>query len=115
MEYPFKKIYWLRGGLFFAVLSLLIYTFSSFFLIFYSSTSITNPSLVSGNITNLIWLATDKLSTFIVIGPGFLINFFDSFPRGSVVMSAIVVFVFWFVIGTILGWLYGKLKNKKHA
>lgn len=98
MKFPFKKIYWFRYGLFFGALSLFLYTFSVFYLVFYSSSTLIT-----------------KLAAFIWGGPGLLINLFGITSVESIVFYDLMIFTFWFVVGSFLGWAFGKLKNRNHA
>lgn len=94
-----KKRYWLRGGLAIFVL----YVFTTIILI-----PLGNPSGCSF-ICFPYWVMPTLYLDYLLSIP---LNFI--FPNVHVSESMIILgpSIFYFILGSFLGWIYGKIKNK---
>ncbi|HEY4511652.1 MAG TPA: hypothetical protein VJH55_02315 [Candidatus Paceibacterota bacterium] len=93
-----NKRYWLKGGILAVVINLVLFGFM------YGCDS-------------FIPIAGEGFGCGVLFGLPLLpiLMFLGYLTSGNVSFSVglITAFVFWFLIGAILGWLYGKIKNKK--
>jgi len=94
-----QERYWLRGGIIFSVTSLVL----GFFLAGAVFTSgFTGDKGIIIHIIQSIFLT--------VSAPGLFVKNFMGFPTG-IGIAICVTFISWFLIGSILGWIYGKIKS----
>jgi hypothetical protein len=83
-----QKRYWLRGGIIISVLYLVLAVAAIFG---------SHPNAAAVNSINMISPAQYFIPYNIL---------------GNMPLVFFIGFFFWFVIGVVLGWLYGKIKNR---
>jgi hypothetical protein len=98
-----NKKYWLRGGLIFVIISILLMS-TILFEIF--DTPFGNFNLMKDTSNNLLFTLPFSQCGLITqcSGEGCMICIF-AIP--------VIILVDFFIIGTFIGWVYGKIKNRK--
>jgi hypothetical protein len=114
-----KCPYWLKGGIISVSILLLIYLFISFIKIimnggkcsadFFPAPSASLRYCFSGLVIGLIALIPLTLLRLIFIWNKELMNSF--FEMGTFWLTVISL-VFWFLLGALIGFLYGRIKEK---
>lgn len=97
--------YWLKGGVIFLVISIFLHLFIK---LLYVLTPIVGISF-------LIWY---PLSWILYFLPSLIIFWNSIFEPDTFIpivsgTNVIHVFIFYFIIGAIIGWIYGKIKSRK--
>ena len=104
-----KLSYWLRGGIIGGVLAIL-FSLSSYIL---PDNLLYNSNFLGVIISFMIFIP--------MVTALFISNLFGCFfENGGVcyylnlTLGFVSMFVFYFIIGAIIGWLYGKIRNRKN-
>ena len=106
-----EKRYWLRGGLKASIIPLI-------FVIIYGLTFMLNFLNAPNSIIQLLFILL-YVSTILLI-PLFIFPFSkeiliinrEGLPPFPSVLGIFTIFILWFVIGAIIGFIYGKIKNR---
>lgn len=99
--------YWLKGGIVAVIISIILLIIPFLLFLF-----ITVDGYI-GTIFFYIYFISLRISIF----PAFLMRFVqgasDSSAINVTMLIVIISLITWFVIGAIIGWIYGKIKLKR--
>ncbi len=117
MEIINKKRYWLRGGVSLSVTIGIIYSLAVLYQNYYI------PTTDNYALTIILVIAIPLLATMYLFTGIFNISnndtlFIDSFLKNhkfaGFIMELLIVILFYFMVGALVGWLYGLYKNRKN-
>ncbi len=109
-----KKRYWFRFGLIFGVVALVV-CIPAIFMMFGFSPNILGGSIITGIGSFVIWpvqLAVEFIGLRLIDFSG---NFVREYIYLAVMILALIPGIFYFIIGVIVGGIYGKIKNRSFS